>query len=82
MSKVNSPLFVWLLFSLVPLLVSALCSVPLLLPLPVVAFAAAMVPLTAAAPPSATAPATRSPVARMKGREKIMRRVQQLIKCT
>lgn len=70
MSKVNSPLFVCLLFSLVPLLVSALCSVPLLLSLPVVAFAAAILPLSAAAPPSTTAPATRPPVARMKGREK------------
>lgn len=69
-SEVNSPLFVCLLFSLVPLLVSALCSVPLLNPLPVMAFAAAMVPLSAAAPPSATAPATRPPVVWMTGKAK------------
>lgn len=62
-SPANSPLPVCLLFTLVPLVAPASSSVPFLLPLTVVACAAAPVPLFAAAPPSAAAPATRPPVA-------------------
>lgn len=69
-SQDNSPLFVRLLLTGVPLLVSASSSVPLLLPLPVAASAAAPLPLSAAAPPPAAAPAAGPPAGREERREK------------
>lgn len=71
-SEDNSPLFVRLLLTRAPLLVSASSSVPLLLLLllPLPASAAAPLPLSAAAPPPTAAPAAGPPAGREERREK------------